>query len=145
MGTVMLACQSPAATLGMRRVMRTCRSPAATLGMGRVMRACRSPATALGMGSVSRAFQNRVEALGNGAFMQKSLLGPVEYNGCLLDSSSDSGESDAHILKSLCSDSGENGEGMPKVCFLVGGRDSMQKIRILSQHLHNLDCYLLTF
>ncbi len=71
--------------------------------------------------------------------MQKSLLGPVEYNGCLPDSSSDSGESDAHIPKSLCSDSGENGEGMPKVCFLVGGRDSMQKIRILSQHLHNLD------
>ena len=91
------------------------------------------------MGSVLRAFQNRVEALGNGAFMQKSLLGPVEYNGCLLDSSSDSGESDACIPKSLCSDSGKNGEGMPKVCFLVGGRDSMQKIRILSWHLHNLD------
>ena len=89
---------------------------------------------------MSQAFQNRVEALGNGAFMQKSLLGPVEYNGCLPDSSSDSGESDVRILKSLCSDSGENGEGMPKVCFLVGGRDSMQKIRILSRHLHNLNC-----
>src|SRR5258707_9942527 len=89
-----------------------CRSGAAALGMGRVMRACRSPAAALGMGSVSQAFQNCVEALGNGAFMQKSLLGPVEYNGCLPDSSSDSGESDARILKSLCSDSGENGEGM---------------------------------
>src|SRR5229473_1016432 len=123
MGTVMLACRSPAATLGMRRVTRACRSPAATLGTRRV----------------TRAFQNRVEALGNGAFMQKSLLGPVEYNGCLLDSSLDSGESDACILKSLCSDSGENGEGMPKVCFLVWGRDSMQKIRILSWHLHNLN------
>src|SRR5258708_24586495 len=133
-------CQSDAPVLGMERVMRASQSPAATLGTGRVMRACRSPTAALGMGSVSRAFQNRVEALGNGAFMQKSLLGPVEYNGCLPDSSSDSGESNAHILKSLCSDSGENGEGMPKVCFLVGGRDSMQKIRILSQHLHNLDC-----
>src|SRR5260370_7544971 len=109
------------------------------------MRACGRAAAALGTGSVSRAFQNCVEALGNGAFMQKSLLGPVEYNGCLPDSSSDSGESDVCIPKSLCSDSGENGEGMPKVCFLVGGRDSMQKIRILSQHLHNLDRYLLPF
>ena len=88
---------------------------------------------------MSRAFQNHVEALGNGAFMQKSLLGPVEYNGCLLDSSSDSGESDVRIPKSLCSDSGENSKGMPKVCFLVGGKDSMQKIRILSRHLHNLN------
>jgi hypothetical protein len=37
---------------------------------------------------------------------------------CLPDPSSDSGESDAHIPKPLCSESGEGGENMPNVSFL---------------------------
>jgi hypothetical protein len=36
----------------------------------------------------------------------------------LLDPSSDSGESNAHIPKSLCSKSEESGESMPNVSFL---------------------------
>lgn len=63
--------------------------------------------------------------------MQKSLLGPVEYNGCSPDSSSSSGEGDGPITESLCSDSGESGESMPKVYFLAGGGESMCKSEVI--------------
>jgi hypothetical protein len=53
----------------------------------------------------------------NGVFMQESLSGLVEYNTCLPDSSSDSGESGACI---------------PKVPFLsAGGEKSMGELEVV--------------
>ena len=60
--------------------------------------------------------------------MQKPFSGAVEYNACLLDSSSDLGESDAHVLKPLLSDSVDSIASIPNVCFLLaGGEEPMRE------------------